>query len=117
MVSSYMIQVFKDFDAVNEPAVLLKEFIFYLQDIPDPPAIKIKIYHSLDRDTDPYYYSLSHYLQTPIQAGPYTPSAPLGGNEEQVLRSAINAVTGDIKQAIRAGHQPSSTWLIENEDF
>ena len=48
MISSYMSEVFRSHDVITEPAVLLKEFRFYLKEIPEADLKIIKIVFKKD---------------------------------------------------------------------
>lgn len=98
--------------------VLVSEYTFSLKEI-EGTEIKIKIWmhdHSFG-GTDRYTYTLSHYLHTPVQIGPYQSNAIFCKTEQDALRRAITTITMHYPEAKRAGHSPSSQWLVRNEHF
>ena len=75
--------------------------------------IKIVITPRRSGTSYPFQYSISHYLHTPIQAGPYMPSSPFSYSAELTLRKAITDLVAFYKSAIHEGHAPDDSWLVK----
>jgi hypothetical protein len=104
---------------VAESYVLLREIKVILDVGHDHfhPAIGIKIYRSNIVSGQPYHFDVSHHVHTPTQAGPYYPSRTFEESETSAIRQAISTTVTFLQSAIHAGHSPSDSWLIKNEDF
>jgi len=103
---------------IAEAYVLVREIKLYFR-LGDgiSPQIKVRIYkHHLYGDS-PYMFETSHYLHTPLQAGPYITSDPFASTEEEALRKAIFTLGAFLKSAIDKGHEPSEEWFVPNENF
>lgn len=96
---------------IYELKKLVNVYEFYLSAFSEPVKVTVEIYHASDM-TNPYQFSLSHYVRTPLQAGPYVPSAPYYASEAIALSQAIEAITSFIKAAVREGHEPRAEWLV-----
>ncbi len=103
-------------DEVMESYVLLREIKLCL-DVGDDfhPFIKVKIYKS-SAIKPAYHFSVSHYVHTPDQVAPYITSRPYADSEEAAIQQAISTTTSFIKTAIKAGHEPSESWLVPNDN-
>jgi hypothetical protein len=99
-------------ESLHEQRVLVSEVSFYLKDL--SVEITVRIYYAAYLTHVPYKYEfeLSHYMYTPGQASPYTPSAPYSSSPEEALREAISALTTYYNIALKAGHSPSDDWLV-----
>lgn len=104
---------------VAESYVLLREIKVILEVGHDHfhPAIRIKIYRSNVVSGQPYHFDISHHVHTPTQAGPYYPSRTFEESETGAIRQAISTTVSFLESAIHAGHSPTDSWLIKNEDF
>ncbi|BBL77489.1 hypothetical protein [Methylomagnum ishizawai] len=113
-----VIEILDKHSEVMESYVLLREIKLFLNVDHEHfhPEIRIKIYESSALRV-PYHFSVSHHVKTPTQAGPYMPSKTWAESEEEAIRQAISTTTSYIKSAIAAGHEPSESWLIPDEDF
>jgi len=113
------VKVLDEDDEVNESYVLLREIKAYLDVGHDffHPRIKIKIYISNVTPSAPFHFEVSHNVHTPKQAGPYYPSRTSFESKCEAIRQAISTTTSFIKDALRAGHEPSENWLVPNDDF
>ena len=54
----------------------------------------------------------SHAIRTPVQAGPYHPSRDWDDDAAYGLHRAIESLASYHRQALRAGHRPSPSWLV-----
>ena len=104
---------------VRESYVLIREVKLYFGVSDDSflSTIRVKVYKSSVNLNYPYWFDVSHYVHTPVQAGPYHPSRRCSESEEGAIQEAITSTTTFIKSAIHAGHKPSESWLIPNKDF
>lgn len=104
---------------VAESYVLLRELKIVLDVDQDHfhPTIRVKIYRSNVANGQPYHFEVSHHVHTPTQAGPYYPSRTFSESERDAIRQAISTTVSFLKTAIRAGHDPRESWLIQNKDF
>jgi hypothetical protein len=74
-------------------------------------VVRIKLGRHLDSEqTD---FQLSHAIHAPGQEGPYRTSIPSGGYPAYALRRAISGLTSHYKDAVRNGHKPRETWLVD----
>lgn len=78
-------------------------------------SVEIKIIISVNGARGGFNYHLSHLIKTPEQIGPYRSSIPWGDDIAYTLHKAVTAITDYYKEAVRAGHKPSSTWLVKNK--
>jgi hypothetical protein len=101
-------------ELLSEQSVLVNEYSFFLGDI--TARIKVRIYYDAYRERDPYRFSLSHYIKTPMQAGPYIPSTPWTGSEATALGRGLDSLTRQYNHAVENGHIPSETWLVKASD-
>lgn len=100
-----------------EPKKLVAEYEFYLDEI--PVKIGVRIYKDAKSNvcSDPYYFYTSHFIKTPEQAGPYTPSGPWTSDPEYALHRAVESLALYYREAKERGHKPSKSWLIPNDGF
>jgi hypothetical protein len=57
----------------------------------------------------------SHAIHAPGQAGPYWPSRDFDDDPAYAMHRAIDSIVDYYKDAVRSGHTPSASWLIESE--
>lgn len=62
-----------------------------------------------------FNFHLSHLIKAPGQATVYTPNGLRGEYEAYTLHSAISALTSFYSVAVKEGHEPSESWLVEND--
>lgn len=100
-------------DSIDCAFEFVSEHRFFLKDIP------IEIIIRLERPigADGIYFKQSHFIQTPLQAGPYATSRPWNDDEMSALRQVVTAFTTEYTTAVSKGHQPSKEWLVANENF
>ena len=111
-----------------DPAIVQNENIFELNSlvgeysfrIKGLPGVKIRV-RIWQTDTeyggDRFTYTISHLVQTPGQADPYSTSSPFGVTEKAALEKALRDTLSFYVRAIAEGHTPSSKWFIEDPDF
>jgi hypothetical protein len=114
-----IVEILGEHREVMESYVLLREIKLYLDVGHDHfhPRIRIKVYKSSVLPTAPYHFEVSHNVHTPEQAGPYFPSRTSAESEEEAISQAISTTTSFLKSAIRMGHEPSDSWLVQNMEF
>jgi hypothetical protein len=114
-----VIEMLEDESVVDESYVLLRELKLVLNVSHDHfhPTIRVKIYQSNVINGQPYHFEVSHHVHTPTQAAPYYPSRTCSESEKGAIRQAISTTVSFLKAAIREGHEPKGSWLIENRDF
>lgn len=100
-------------EIIHNPRKLLSEYQFTLRDL--SPTIAIRLYELIGADG--VIFEQSHYIHTPMQAGPYQPSRPWGDDEAYALHLAVTSLTQYYNDAVRQGHSPKGPWLIPNETF
>ncbi|MEI3650128.1 MAG: hypothetical protein V6D39_09075 [Dolichospermum lemmermannii FEM_B0920] len=81
------------------------------------PCIRIKIWKSSVNSREPYHFTVSHDVRTPMQDAPYYPSITQAETESEAIRKAISSTNAYLVNAIDQGHEPSHNWLIPNDDF
>lgn len=59
-------------------------------------------------------FDVSHSIHTPTQAGPYRTSKNWDDDAGYALHRAISGLTSYYKDAVKAGHRPAESWLVEN---
>ncbi|MDQ0420926.1 hypothetical protein J2045_001953 [Peteryoungia aggregata LMG 23059] len=57
----------------------------------------------------------SHAIHAPGQAGPYWPSRDFDDDAAYAMHRAIDSIVDYYRDAIRNGHKPSASWLIESK--
>lgn len=92
---------------------LILEHQFTLEGI--PRTITIRFYD--DPDIGGVSFEQSHYIQTPLQIGPYRTSRPWNDNFDLAFHQALSGFKQYYNIAIKEGHVPSESWLVENERF
>ncbi len=75
-------------------------------------ATIISIQLSRHMTTDETKVSVSHAIHTPVQAGPYRTSQPYWDDPEYALKRTISSLTDYYNEAIKGGHAPASSWLV-----
>jgi len=90
---------------------VLGEYSFSLEKIPEI-EIKVKLYKYADRND--ICFETSHYIKTPEQCGPYITNRNYDNSEESALERAIETITSYYETGIANGHEPDSSWLVEN---
>lgn len=89
------------------------EYSFNLRGI--PTTITVRLYRREARG--PVWFEQSHWIKTPEQIGPYRTSRPFNDDEASALRQAVTGLTQFYDMAVKAGHEPSKAWLVENKNF
>lgn len=115
-----VIALLESLDVVYDCHVLVREVKVLLEVGHDiyKPQVKIKVWRITPMlSGDEYYFTLSHNVKTPAQAGPYRPSRTIGSTENEVLLEAIDATRRFLVGALSEGHEPEDDWLVPNEDF
>jgi hypothetical protein len=59
-------------------------------------------------------FSVTHSIHTPVQGGPYRTSKPYAEDAAYALHRAIDGLISYYEEAVRAGHEPEESWLVEN---
>lgn len=73
-----------------------------------PTIITIK----LERLENRAIYSISHVIKTPAQLSYFLPAQRIYGSPGRALHDAIGNFTLHYREAVSAGHTPSSSWLL-----
>jgi hypothetical protein len=102
---------------IHEILCLAGEYSFYVDGLPGT-QVRFKIWlMDTELGGDRYTYTISHHVHTPTQMGPYHTSAPFARTEQACAERAIRDFLSFFQGAIKAGHQPSTKWLIPNSSF
>jgi hypothetical protein len=102
---------------IFEVNALVGEYSFRIKEA-QGVHISVRIYQTdVAYGGDRYTYTISHHVHAPGQADPYYPSATFGPDEQSTLELAIRHTLFFYTAAVNAGHKPSSSWFIEDEDF
>lgn len=107
-----------DFDtALSNPLVTVDNRIdawgtFEIQIGSIPTIVTIELGRHMESDETKVW--ASHSIHTPLQAGPYRTSRPYWDDPAYALQQTISAMTDWYDQAVKAGHQPKESWLVEN---
>ena len=119
MSDDEMLELLANERAVGESYVLLRELKLYLEIGHESfhPCIRVKLWKSRALPEYPYHYTVSHYVHTPVQAGPYHPSCTEFASEAEAIRAAISNTIAFLQPGIREGHEPEDRWLVPNDDF
>lgn len=104
-------KLFYDAEVVTELLEVLGEYSFRLERIPEV-EIKVKLYRYIGSKN--ICFDTSHFIKTPEQCGPYTTNVNYAGTEEAALERAIKTITEFYQTGIESGHEPNSSWLVEN---
>lgn len=89
------------------------QYTFQLKGI--PVTITVRLYRREARG--PVWFEQSHWIKTPEQIGPYRTSRPFNDDEASALQQAVTGLTQFYSMAVKAGHEPSNAWLVENKNF
>lgn len=96
-----------------EPRRFLSEYRFTVGEL--WTTISIKLWKRVDDDK--VYFTQSHFIKTPSQAGPYTTSINCGDDEGSALHRAVDTIVSYYDSAVREGHAPEEDWLVSNTRF
>ncbi|MCA4963571.1 hypothetical protein [Pseudomonas sp. Y24-6] len=99
-----------DNECLEHTEKTLRGYSFWLKGI--PTEIQVVLYVNAQKGG--FNFHLSHLIYTPEQANVYQPSQLRGDYEAYALHSAISAVTDFYSIAVKAGHVPCKSWLLEN---
>jgi hypothetical protein len=69
------------------------------------------------KKTGKFVFKQSHFIHTPVQAGPYETGHSWGNGEKETLDNALRTFTMFYGDAVIAGHKPNDSWLIFNEKY
>lgn len=104
---------------VESASLIVCEGEFRLEEVPG-----IKIRFRVKRMICPeipsgrYRFELSHWIQTPEQAGPYIPSAPYFDSVEIAVEHAVEfTIMNYYREAISKGYSPDASWLVPNSTW
>lgn len=75
------------------------------------PEVEIRLGRQMDNDTTLFW--ISHAIKTPLQATPYRTSRPWGDYPAYALHQAVSGLTMYFDEAVRKGHNPDDSWLVE----
>jgi hypothetical protein len=92
-------------DAIEMPERFVTEYSFYLKGIND--QITIRLYESVLGNG--YMFTQSHFIKTPIQAGPYMTDHATGSTEEEAIQRALRTFISYYDGAIKEGYEPEDT--------
>ena len=84
------------------------EFVVRIGSLATPVTIELGRFMNSERTK----FTLSHVIQTPLQAGPYRTSRPFDDDPGYALHRAIEGLTSWYEQAVAKGHEPSEDWLV-----
>lgn len=98
---------------IERARVLLREFAFQLEGIPE--LIRLRLYQGLDEDW--FEVEQSHYLQTPGMALPAMPDSSHYDSQSAALDEVLGQFSTTWQAAVKAGHSPDADWLLPNRDF
>lgn len=115
-----VVALLESWSTVHDCHVLVREVKVYLEvgDDFSKPSINIKVWRVTPlTNGDEYFFTLSHNVKTPSQAGPYRPSRTMASTEDAALKEAIDATRRFLVGAISEGHSFKDDWLVPNEDF
>lgn len=59
-------------------------------------------------------FRVSHSIHTPEQDAPYRTSLPIADYWEAALNRAVDGLLFYYRMAVRSGHLPQESWLVEN---
>ena len=103
-----------DAPSVTEPKIIIGEYQFYVGKLQTPIVVKLYRYPGGKE----IFFMLSHFIHTPSQSGPYQPSSPCDDDEAYALHRAVSMTIADwYDGAVKEGHEPRESWLIENKLF
>ena len=75
------------------------------------PVITIELGRFMNSDTTKFI--VSHAIHTPEQAGPYRTSKPFDDYPAYALHRAVDGITSYYRSAVKAGHKPKDSWLVD----
>ena len=104
-------------NGIESASIVVCEGSFTLEGI--DTEIRFRIHRDITAvmPGEPYGFELSHWIHTPQQAGPYTPSAPWCPSVEWAVRRAVkNTISDHYDEAVNAGREPEDSWLIPNSN-
>ena len=122
MATEEILDVLKEQSEVLESYVLVREVKLILSLNADEenkyyPELKIKVWKSYALVDYPYYFTVSHNVWTPSQAGPYYPSNTHATSEAGAIKQAISTTTSFLNSALREGLEMEDKWMVENPNF
>jgi hypothetical protein len=100
-------------DVICQPRRLLTEYEFEVGDL--GVTVTIRLWQHVGGPG--VWFTQSHFIHTPDQAGPYCTSQPWGDDEGTALHAAVRTITNYYDMAVHAGHTPAPSWLVPNRHF
>ena len=97
---------------LKQPARLHSEYIVQVGDL--GKEVRIKIWKMVNGTG--YYFTQSHYVETPAQGGPYRTSDITAESEAEALHKAVGTFTRFYNDTVK-GQAAEDSWFVKNEDF
>lgn len=94
---------------------LVGEYRFHLGEL--TTEIRIKLWEDVEGKRGLIWFTQSHHMHTPTQAGAYHTSRPCAEEADGALRQAIFGFQQYYDSAVAENHNPAESWLVPNEDF
>ncbi|WP_455806795.1 hypothetical protein [Pseudomonas fluorescens] len=98
-------------DSLDDVEMTQRGYSFRLKGI--STTIYVLLYVNAQKGGFNFY--ISHLIKAPGQAAVYRPNGVRGEYEAYVLHSAISALTSHYSVAVKEGHVPCESWLVEND--
>lgn len=105
-------EIFRD-PAITRAKKLISEYRFELDKI--PIEITIRLYEGYSGNG--VGFEQSHFIHTPTQIGPYKTSCPCDDTESSALHQAVRGFLTYYNEAVKEGHTPDESWLVQNNNF
>ena len=109
----YTIATALDEPSISHAAQLQSEFTVQVGDL--GPQVRFRVWRLIKGVG--FYFTQSHYIHTPLQAGPYRTNATYAESEADALHLAGQTLHRFYDDAVRAGKVPAEDWLVTNEHF
>ena len=76
-----------------------------------PQEVEIQLGREMDNEGT--HFRVSHAIKTPLLGGLYRTSRPWGDDPAYALHLAVNGLAPYYREAVKAGHVPDESWLVD----
>ena len=98
--------------SVSDVAVLVREVQVHIGLL--AKAVTIRIFYDTKLDVDPYRFELSARMKC-ARDGSVIEAGRTASSENEALRRAIRMLTQHYDDAVREGHMPDESWLVDGD--
>lgn len=106
-----------DEEGILEPRELVSEYVFGLSGFSQEVRVRVYRYLAPPQPNEPFFFTTSHAIKTPLQADFYHPGARWSDDPKYALRRGVDSIASYYREAVSKGYVPDQDWLNDNVDF